>query len=184
MELNNIKNSFSGRLKDCRQKLNLKQADLAKIIGISKGSIQNYEAGMLPKGEHLIKLSEVLQCSTDWLLKGAVVEKEKGSEELYSVENFEDIGGVAESVIEYEQNNQKMSDLLSKTAEILESETIYRYALTSNINAFHHSILINAKLEKMESRLLTLESTCEDLQNRLAKAEKEAHTYKDAAAQG
>lgn len=177
--------SFSDRLKICRQKLDLLQTDLADKIGVSIGTIQNYEGGQLPKSEHLLKLSKLFECSTDWLLKGDDHKKEEmRAVKSHQYKEADSEKSVTGPVIEYEQGNQKISDLLSKTAEILESETIYRYALTSNINAFHHSILLNAKLEKMELRLYTLESTCEDMKNRLEEAEKESDVKRNAATKG
>lgn len=53
-----------------RNKLGLSQIQLAKKIGASHGSIQNYESNSLPKGEYAIKLAEVFNCSIDWLLTG------------------------------------------------------------------------------------------------------------------
>jgi len=63
-------NSFSSRLKELREKFKYSQDGLAKKIGVSKTSIQNYESGKIPKGDHIIKLAKALDCSLDWLLIG------------------------------------------------------------------------------------------------------------------
>lgn len=62
--------SFGDRVYNLRKKNRLTQMELAKKIGSSKGTIQNYEANTLPKGEYAINLAEVFQCSIDWLLTG------------------------------------------------------------------------------------------------------------------
>ena len=69
--MDNIKKeSFGERVYRLRNKLGLSQIQLAKKIGASHGSIQNYESNSLPKGEYAIKLAEVFNCSIDWLLTG------------------------------------------------------------------------------------------------------------------
>lgn len=65
-----IGRNFGLRLKKQREELNFTQDKLAKRIGVSTTSIQNYEAGKLPKSGYVIKLSEVLNCTTDYLLIG------------------------------------------------------------------------------------------------------------------
>ena len=52
----------------------------------------------------------------------------------------------------------KMSDMLTKTATVLESDTIYRTALASNINAFHQAVQSERMLARLEERVATLEA--------------------------
>lgn len=69
--MDNIKKeSFGERVFRLRNQLGYSQAQLAKKIGASHGSIQNYESNSLPKGEYAIKLAEVFNCTIDWLLTG------------------------------------------------------------------------------------------------------------------
>lgn len=177
---------FASRIKLKRRELGFTQKDLAGLLDVNIGTIRNYEAGLLPKGGYIIILSKVLHCSIDWLLMGVGPENIEQGAVSGSGATSRENNIVREQSVEYKNNNQsKISDLITKTVSVLESDTIYRHALTSNINAFHHSILLNAKLEKMEMRLYSLESTCEKMKNRLAEAEKEAHSRKkNAATQG
>lgn len=62
--------SFADRLKLRRRELGYSQQQLAQKVGVSKNTIQNYESGTLPKGEHAISLSKALNASIDWLFKG------------------------------------------------------------------------------------------------------------------
>lgn len=57
-----------------------------------------------------------------------------------------------------------MSDMLTKTAEVLESETIYRTALASNINAFHQAVQGERLLAELSVRVETLEKQMVELQ--------------------
>lgn len=71
MDINeNNPETFADRVLSCRNALGLSQLQLAKKIGASHGSIQNYENGSFPKGEFAIKLATVFECSIDWLLTG------------------------------------------------------------------------------------------------------------------
>jgi len=57
-----------------------------------------------------------------------------------------------------------MSDMLTKTAEVLESETIYRTALASNINAFHQAVQGERLLTNLAERMELLEKQVAELQ--------------------
>ena len=71
------KEKFVGRLRSKREKAGFTQQDLATKIGVSLTSVQNYEAGRIPRGEHLVALSKALSCSIDWLLTGESFEGEE-----------------------------------------------------------------------------------------------------------
>jgi hypothetical protein len=43
-----------------------------------------------------------------------------------------------------------ISELLTKTAKVLESETVYQTALTSNIEAFYHSVVLEERINANE----------------------------------
>lgn len=78
---------FAGRLKEIRMGLGISQKELAQKVGVSLTTIQNYEAGQFPKGEHLLSLASALSYSTDWLLTGvpqegsSAVSLKEGAEE-------------------------------------------------------------------------------------------------------
>lgn len=60
---------FGARIRIMRKSLGLTQADLAKKIGVTKQAITTYETGIRePSFRNLIKLSRVLNVTTDWLL--------------------------------------------------------------------------------------------------------------------
>jgi len=83
-----LSDDFGLRLKVRREKLKDSQAGLAKKIGVSKTSIQNYESGKIPNGEHIIKLAKALNCSIDWLLTGQNLPDQHQSNQNPEPNNF------------------------------------------------------------------------------------------------
>jgi transcriptional regulator with XRE-family HTH domain len=61
---------FARRLAERRERLGYSQEALAQKTGLSKNSIQNYEAGRLPSGSSLVALCQELGLSSDFLLFG------------------------------------------------------------------------------------------------------------------
>ena len=61
-------NAYAQRLINRRKRLGLSQRDLAKMVDVSVNTIQSYESGSLPRGEHFLNLARSLQCSLDWLV--------------------------------------------------------------------------------------------------------------------
>lgn len=64
------KKDFGQKLKECRRNVNLTQKDLAAAIGVSAQVISNWERGYTTgvDTDVLSRLSEVLSCSTDYLI--------------------------------------------------------------------------------------------------------------------
>ena len=64
---------FGNRLKEARLKRGFTQEELAKAIGVSKGSIGNYESEISsPKEEILIKLIKVLDIEPNFLYQDLI----------------------------------------------------------------------------------------------------------------
>ena len=60
---------FSERLKELRKKRGYTQAELAKYMNMRQGSYTKWETGMTePRIESLIKLADILDTTTDFLL--------------------------------------------------------------------------------------------------------------------
>lgn len=62
--------SLGERVRKTREMLGLGQQALATKVGVSLTTIQNYEGGKFPKGEHAVSLAKALGCTIDWLLTG------------------------------------------------------------------------------------------------------------------
>ena len=67
----------SQRLREAMAAANMKQADLARATGLSKGGISNYVMGRYePKSDIVSQLAKALNCSEMWLM-GYDVPKER-----------------------------------------------------------------------------------------------------------
>lgn len=60
--------SIGSRIKEKREELKITQVELAKMVGVSKGSIGNYESGVsAPNEKILYKLFSALKCDANYL---------------------------------------------------------------------------------------------------------------------
>ena len=145
-------------------------------MDVSLSAVQNYESGKIPNGEILIRLSRALACSTDWLLMGTggqstdqVVRLQVAPEQTPAQTSiYNDMGRKPLSI----------GDLLAKTATVLESDTVYRDALHSNIEAFYASVMLEQKIKTMEatitSRLDAIEAENAQLRQELEQSRAES----------
>ena len=64
-----VKNATtSERLQELMKEKNMKQADLARATGISRGAVSNYVLGRYePKSDIITKFAKTLNCSEMWL---------------------------------------------------------------------------------------------------------------------
>lgn len=66
------------KLAKLRKENNYTQEQLAEILGVSRQSISKWESGiMYPETDKLIRMSELFDCSLDYLLKDSEEEKNK-----------------------------------------------------------------------------------------------------------
>lgn len=74
------------RLQEAMEAAHMKQADLARATGLSKGGISNYVTGRYePKSDIISKLAKALHCSEMWLWgydvpKNRIVEQKSPAE--------------------------------------------------------------------------------------------------------
>ena len=65
---------FEQRLRELRLRRDMSQADLAKALNVSAGTIGNYESGVRkPKDDIFPKLAEYFGVSEEWLRRGALI---------------------------------------------------------------------------------------------------------------
>lgn len=70
--------SIGTRIKECRENLGMTQEELATILGVSKGAIGNYEAGIgYPKVENMTKLFKILKTDANFLFQDEISTKVK-----------------------------------------------------------------------------------------------------------
>ena len=131
--------------------------DLAKALNISTSDLSNRTKSGTAK-QLLIDLAVHKNVNTDWLLTG------KG--------NMSADAGVAKSQPPYNANSTapRISELLTKTAAVLESSTIFSSALKSNIDAFHHALHCEEQLAIAIQRIDDLEEWKKSVEKRLPSA--------------
>lgn len=61
---------FSKRLKILRNEKGISQEELARLLGVSRASVTNYELGRNEASTQVLnRLSEIFNCSIDYLLR-------------------------------------------------------------------------------------------------------------------
>ena len=79
-----MENSFATALREIRKRRRLKQEDLARMVGVGRPTIANWERGAkLPSLASLVKLSQVLQVSTDELLGTATAQQASSGPQIF-----------------------------------------------------------------------------------------------------
>lgn len=64
-----MEKSLNDNIKELRVNSGLSQVELAKILGVSKQCVSNWENdNVLPSIEMLVKVADYFRVSTDWLL--------------------------------------------------------------------------------------------------------------------
>lgn len=62
--------SFGSRLKEQRERMGMTQVQLAKLLGVSKGAVGNYEIGLSsPKADILYQVFDILKCDANYLFQ-------------------------------------------------------------------------------------------------------------------
>lgn len=123
--------TVSERLQKILDEKNVKQADLARSTGISRGAISNYVLGRYePKADIIGKLAKALNCSATWLwgydvpMEEAVYQSEQGDNpyELNMLDAFDklDIEGqiyASTMVVNYAENGKTHDHLVLTEGE-------------------------------------------------------------------
>lgn len=106
----NNENTIGARIKKRRKELNLTQTQIKQLTGISSGNLSDIENGnKLPSASAIIQLSDVLNCTTDWILKGDSHE----SEILYT-ENVQENNDFTKSHYDMQLLYARIKDIADK----------------------------------------------------------------------
>lgn len=81
--------SFPERLKQLRESVKLTQIDLAKKLGMSKGAVGNYEAGVRrPRQEDMEAIADFFNVSIDYLVGRSDKRPEFSLEERWIIDLY------------------------------------------------------------------------------------------------
>ena len=105
--------NFGNRLSRLRESSNLTQTDLAKLAGISRQSIYNYESGkIIPKTDIIAKLAKVLKVSVEYLYKGELDFKDNKhmtyKEAIVNYLRLKDSNIFTEEIVQTKNNKTKL----------------------------------------------------------------------------
>jgi DNA-binding XRE family transcriptional regulator len=136
------------------------QADFANRAGINVNTLRNYERGdSIPNLEVAASICRHFKIKTDWLILG-----EGPMRPGDSTPDAPPAVSTSATPPAPVEDEFKMTEMVTMTVEILESDTIYRTALASNIRAFHQAVRSERTLAHLEERMAQLESKVEILQ--------------------
>lgn len=122
---------FWARYQQLCEEKGFKPHSVLKELGISSGSAFNWKKGTLPNGEILIKISQALECSIDYLL-GTENEYIVGKE-ISSMEILKKLGEEVERLIRCILGNKMSYSVLNDVIVTLEDYFI-DYKAKTNIN--------------------------------------------------
>ncbi|GAB6035842.1 hypothetical protein JCM15519_04010 [Fundidesulfovibrio butyratiphilus] len=144
------------------------QDAFANRLNINKNTLGFYERDeRTPNATFVADICKRERISTDWLLYGDG-----------PIRRGEATPDTAQDALDPQpiEDDWKMTDMVTMTVEVLESDTIYRTALASNIRAFHQAVRSERTLAKLEERVAILEAREErwaQIEGRMADLEKE-----------
>jgi len=134
----------------------------ANLGGVTPNTIRRYEDGKNPPDATFLEnLCRVYNINPTWLLLG------EGP-----MRSGEAAGAGLAAPPKTAPQSQDITDavniteLLNMTAEVLVSNTVYRPALAANIKAFHRSIALEHDNQELKSRVDSLETRLEALEQK------------------
>jgi len=169
--------SFEGVLSRLKEAAGVKSdTALAKVLGVKQSSISSAKNRRQIPTHWVFQISENFLYSADWLFFGIPPKKlrtDSAAEQEYKSEEMSQKGASAQIYNDQRASKSEtslnVSELLLKTAKILDSETVYAHALSSNISAFHDSIQLKEEInhihEKYKEVNEKMERFSEELQN-------------------
>ncbi len=140
-----------------------KQNDLCIFLGITSASVSGAKALGVFREPWAKKIAEEYNTTVEEILRGKP--------------QHSSLAESQDPAISTDYDNFRISEKIQKTVEVLESNTIYRAALSANIDAFHHGItqeqivLDQQQLMKeQQQRMASLEARVASLEKLLASA--------------
>ncbi len=107
--------TFGEKITKQRKELNYTQEQLADILSVSRQSISKWESDIaFPETDKLIELSKLFDCSTDYLLKEEVTEKDSS----YPTDFNEKVKEISKKVMT-DKNKGKVKKILKIIGIIL-----------------------------------------------------------------
>lgn len=145
----------------------------AKMLGLRQSSVSSAKKREQIPPAWAIQVAEKTGASLDWLLLGKECAPEEGqgwnegqerrtpiyNDMVPQPEQAKGTGGINVPARDY-----KISELIQKTIEVLESDTICKIALTSNIEAFHEYVMSQEQIDRLHEKITSQQKQMEHFQ--------------------
>lgn len=160
--------------------------DFARSMGFRQGAVSSAKQKQAIPPAWITEVALSKGISADWLLTGEGEMRRDGARfasvtqtrELMQGKMPESAAPVAPERPAKEDDTHSrpnIGDLLVKTAQVLESDTVYSRALVSNIEAFHHGVLTDQRVDHLEREL---NQALSSIQSQLAQLRDESKEIK------
>lgn len=145
--------------------------DSAQISRWLKGEISN------PSTRTINRLVDFFKCDKDWLAHGIGVPFPTADDDGRQSSLIRINSGMNPSPPDEIKpdtsgdESWKMSDMIYKTTKILESKTVYRSALASNVRAFYEAVQKEEEMQSVNEKLDTMQQENRALAERMVRME-------------
>jgi transcriptional regulator with XRE-family HTH domain len=172
------KEDIGNRIRMVRENLKLGQEELGRLTKTSKQSVSSYEIGRsYPPLDFLAALAAVGDITIDQIVTGitpavatdfsppkskgeiaATIEpgrKQPNPNQMFSRRPVHPPHGQDEAVPmeDFIDESFSMSEMVTMTIEVLESKTVYRSALASNVRAFHQAVKMEGEMKGVKEEV-------------------------------
>lgn len=134
--------SIGSRIKELRIKNEITQEELAKIIGVTKGAIANYENGVSsPKIDLMYKLFDALNCDANYLYQDDMRElyKDKATPEEFDniIKKYRDLDDHGREMVDFTLTKEYERSTASSEQGKESDDNIIEMSSHLNANAAH-----------------------------------------------
>lgn len=136
---------FIERLRVVLHDKRLTQKKLSDLTQIDQRTISRWKHIDNPPSEgSVLKICHVTGCSFDWLMHG------QGEMFPPKAEKAEDTIHETQLDLSHEKEKFSLPEMVTMTMAILESDTVYRSALASNIRAFYKGVISEKEMKSVK----------------------------------
>lgn len=134
--------SFGSRLKEKRESLNITQPQLAKMLGVSKGAIGNWETDInSPRATLLYDLFDILHCDANYLFQDEMRDlkyKDKATPEEFEniIKKYRDLDDHGKEMVDF---TLKKEYERSKALAEQDNNNVVEMPSYLEVDAAHHS---------------------------------------------
>ena len=135
--------SIGSRLKLRREELGLTQTELAKLVGVSKGSIGNYESEISSPNENiLIKLFSALDCDANYLYHDDINKSNDSisNTELQHIKKYRALDEHGKKIVDFVLNEEYDRSTEQESGELIQTNcivlTMYEDAVSAGTGEF------------------------------------------------